>query len=253
MQSTKVALAPFLGSCSQVSTLGVKATLGEYTSEEMALLRKAERIFFPTARYARIFHALNAPIFPSFSSYQYRRSRILQTQLLKFLGCPHPRTRVYFGNRQKRAIAEDFIFPVTVFGECANPETNYSAVNTRELESLISRFNPVVIRESAEWKERIELICIQFDCVGALRRTKENDSFQEPVNFLSNVFRFIHEKTLLLIHQAGLNEISIEWGLGDDGWKVIGIKRPPIQWTDLKGSIHNRFQHICRLIELEYL
>jgi hypothetical protein len=50
-----------------------------------------------------------------------------------------------------------------------------------------------------------------------------------------------------------LDEISMEWGLGERGWQIIGMKCPPVHWTDFKGSIHNRFRYIARLIELERL
>ena len=44
----KVALAPFIADCPGVITLGVRPTLAAYRSDELALLRRAVKVYFPT-------------------------------------------------------------------------------------------------------------------------------------------------------------------------------------------------------------
>jgi len=100
----KVALAPFLRKCPAVLTLGVRAAISEYSATERAAILQAERIFFPTPRFVDIFDALDLPTFPNPTTYKYQRSRPLQQSLFKYHDLPSPRTRVYYGVRQKARI-----------------------------------------------------------------------------------------------------------------------------------------------------
>jgi len=95
------------------------------SAEERELLRSADRVLFPTPRFAPIFHAVGIRCFPSYYSYRYQRSRFLQKTLLEVLAVPRPKSRVYFGSRQKRGILKEFSPPFLLMGVPMNSPDAY--------------------------------------------------------------------------------------------------------------------------------
>ena len=108
---TRVALEGRLKKCSQVVTLGVRPNFCDYSDQEQALIRGAFKIYYPSSFYADLFDAMGKPTFPGYHTYTYAQDKIKQTALFNLLGIPHPRTRVYYGKRQKAAISSHFTFP----------------------------------------------------------------------------------------------------------------------------------------------
>lgn len=106
-----IALEGRLRECRNVITLGVRANFSDYSPEESDIIRKASTIYYPTSFYADLFDAAGKHTFPSYHTYKCVQDKIRQTALFEILGLPHPRTRVYYGNRQKKAIPEHFSFP----------------------------------------------------------------------------------------------------------------------------------------------
>ncbi len=242
-------MAPFLRSCASVTTLGIRPTFGDYTVEERDLIKRAERIYFPTPRFVDIFQALEKPTFPNPWTYRYQRSRILQKTLLQYAKYPHPHSRIYFGAKQKRKITEDFHFPLTVLSPLAISGTEHQALNEKELNELLRQHTPVVIREAVEWEERIILVCVCFECIGALRKISIEAggvSF-EPVPLKDAALREIIRLTRKLLNLARIDDIAMEWGVGNGGWQVIEMRRPPFRFGGPEAII-NRHEYICRLI-----
>jgi ribosomal protein S6--L-glutamate ligase len=111
-KTTKViALEGRLRDCRNVITLGVRPNFSDYDADEVALIRNAEKIYYPSPFYAELFDTIGKPTFPSYHCYKFVQDKIKQTALFELLDIPHPRTRVFYGKRQKKTIADHFVFP----------------------------------------------------------------------------------------------------------------------------------------------
>jgi ribosomal protein S6--L-glutamate ligase len=106
-----IALEARLRGCSNVLTLGVRPNFSDYSDTEATLIRTAEKIYYPTPFYADLFDSVGKRTFPSYHTYKCVQDKIKQTALFELLRIPHPRTRVYYGKRQKSHITKDFNFP----------------------------------------------------------------------------------------------------------------------------------------------
>ena len=109
---TIVALEGRLRHCAGVITLGVRPNFGDYSDHEQALIREASKIYYPSVLYADLFHAMGKATFPSCHTYHFAQDKIKQTALFQLQGIPHPRTRIFYGQRQKSSILKYFDFPM---------------------------------------------------------------------------------------------------------------------------------------------
>jgi ribosomal protein S6--L-glutamate ligase len=108
---TVLALEARLKGCANVRTLGVRPNFSDYPAEEAAMIRTAEKIYYPTPFYADLFNALGIDTFPSYHTYKCVQDKIKQSALFALAEIPHPRTRVFYGKRQQTKIGEHFSFP----------------------------------------------------------------------------------------------------------------------------------------------
>lgn len=106
-----IALEGRLRDCKNVITLGVRPNFSDYDRREAELIRNAKKIYYPSAFYADLFDAMGKPTFPGYHTYKCVQDKIKQTAMFELLGIPHPRTRVYYGKRQKTAITDHFTLP----------------------------------------------------------------------------------------------------------------------------------------------
>jgi len=106
-----LALEARLRACSNVRTIGVHPNFMDYSQEEVRWIRDAGKIYYPTAFYADLFDAVGKPTFPSYHTYKCAQDKIKQTALFQLAGLPHPRTRVFYGKRQRAKIREYFSYP----------------------------------------------------------------------------------------------------------------------------------------------
>lgn len=111
--STKkvVALERRLKGCKNVVTLGVRPNFCDYSAKEANMIREADKIYYPTTFYAELFDTMGKKTFPSYHTYKCVQDKIKQTALFDLLEIPHPRTRVFYGKRQKLKIRDYFQFP----------------------------------------------------------------------------------------------------------------------------------------------
>jgi ribosomal protein S6--L-glutamate ligase len=144
-----VALELRLRNCSNVLTLGVKPNFSDYSPRETELIRNAEKIYYPSQFYAELFDAMGKKTFPSYHNYKCAQDKIKQTALFQLLNLPHPRTRVYYGKRQKASIARDFQFPLVgkVPKGSAMGRGVYLITNELELKAYCQRVSPAYIQE----------------------------------------------------------------------------------------------------------
>jgi ribosomal protein S6--L-glutamate ligase len=111
-KSKAIALEARLKGCKNVTTLGVRPNFSDYSDEEANLIRNAGKIYYPTTFYADLFDAMGKKTFPSYHTYKCVQDKIKQTALFNLLKIPHPRTRVFYGKRQKKTITDHFQFPL---------------------------------------------------------------------------------------------------------------------------------------------
>ncbi len=257
-----VALAPFLEDCPSVLTLGVRASMADYSEEERGLLLHARRIFFPTLRYLDVFEALGKRTFPSAATYRYRRSRIAQQLLFEYLELPRPRTRVYRGMRQKARIEADFGFPVLVMGPQAVPgaQSRCIAHDRASLEEAVGRWNPVLARDAVEWRETAQFLLVRYGVAGVRRRrllkgeTGEGETAgYEPASPDSEDLREPLLMARRLVEAACLDDIVVECGYAGGLWRIIEMSRPPVRWALPDGAVLNRRRFICELIDSGHL
>jgi ribosomal protein S6--L-glutamate ligase len=250
MTPIKVALAPFLRSCTAIVTLEVRPTIEDYSSTEKALLRRAERVFFPTPRYAYLFDALHIPVFPTYTTYRFQRSRVLQQILFAVSGMPHPPSRIYYGRRQKETILDDFSLPVVIMGPDATLHNKRLVEHATTLEAFAKGFNPVIVQEALDWTERVRILCVHLDCVGAVRLERRDglNSSYEPTSMDRPDLRVLLETTRDFARKAHLDDVVIEWAHGKGRWHVLGLTRPPVRWPMLDGVL-NRHHYIGQLVE----
>jgi hypothetical protein len=211
---------------------------------------RAERIFFPTPRFVDIFGALELPTFPNPTTYKYQRSRLLQQSLFQYQDLPSPRTRVYYGARQKARILKDFTLPLLLLSPQAMPGKRHFIRSPTDLAYWGELYNPVLVQEAVTLEERYRFLCVQYQIVAAVRSISagSRQPFEEPVALENPVLGRPLELTRQLLHAGRLDDILVEWGYGKGHWWLLGLSRPPAKMPALQGTLQ-RHQHICDLIQ----
>jgi hypothetical protein len=250
----RVALAPFLKDCAYVTTLGIRPGLADYQPWERDLLSRAERIYFPTRRFVHVLDAGGKNTFPSAASYRYRASRLLQLSLLGYLDLPAPRTRIYYGHRQKRLILQHFNLPLLAMRLFVSPQSEWVVSTEAELRSLIGCFNPIIIQEIPPLVRRIRFVCVSYQCLVALE-SHGNEAWNGPgvpVDPQSPELCSILGATLRLLRAGHLDDMVVEWGYGREGWWVMKLSMPPARMATLSGVV-GRHQYVAKLIAEGFL
>jgi hypothetical protein len=246
----KIAIAPFLRACPAVITLGVRASVADYSAAELELLRQTACIFFPTPRFAELFRAAGKTTFPCATTYQYQRSRLLQQFLFDYAKLPSPRTRAYYGMRQRERILKEFAFPLVVLSPDAGQKETHLVTEVEELDSLTAQYRPVLIREALPWVARVRMVFVQYQCLSALRVTEvgAKTAEQEPIALSDACLVEILARTEKLLRSATLEDIVVEWGYAERQWWILRLARPPAKIRTIAGVL-NRHQYLCELIQ----
>jgi ribosomal protein S6--L-glutamate ligase len=118
------------------------------------------------------FATLGKETFPSVNCYRLRGNRLKHTALLHLLNVPHPRTRVYYGDKQKREILKDFVFPLVAkkAREAADGKQTFLINNRKQLDWYNQHFNPALIQEYVAPKEELRVIVINYQTTFGYRR-----------------------------------------------------------------------------------
>ncbi len=158
-----IALEARLRDCKNVRTLGVRPNFSDYSSDEAELLRKADKIYYPTTFYADLFDAAGKKLFPSYHTYKCVQDKIKQTAMFELLRIPHPATRVFYGRkRKKRRILEQFSFPM--IGKTPRGSAMGRGVfllrNPAELDAYLDQTSPAYIQERLESDRDIRVVII---------------------------------------------------------------------------------------------
>jgi ribosomal protein S6--L-glutamate ligase len=174
-----IALEGRLRSCRNVLTLGVRTNFSDYTREEIAAIRAAATIYYPSTFYADLFDAAGKKTFPSYHTYKCVQDKIKQTALFELREIPHPRTRVFYGPERRRRILEQFRFPFVakVPRGSALGRGVFLVRNPGELDAYCGRTTVAYIQEYLPADRDMRIIVIGNRVVHAYWRIAPEDGF----------------------------------------------------------------------------
>ena len=183
MPKQAIALEARLRNCKNVNTLGVRSNFSDYSSQEAELIRAANKIYYPTTFYADLFDAMGKATFPSYHTYKCVQDKIKQTALFELLKIPHPRTRVFYGKRQKNSIQQYFDFPfiAKIPRGSAMGRGVYLIHNEKDLRSYLKEVSPAYIQEYLPIDRDIRVVVIGKRIVHAYWRVATENEFRSNV------------------------------------------------------------------------
>jgi ribosomal protein S6--L-glutamate ligase len=238
-----------------VVTLGVLSQIGDYTEKELELLRTAEIIFYPTARFVELFATLGKVTFPTVNCYRLRGDRLKQVALLRMLNLPYPRTRVYYGQKQKQRVLEDFALPLIAKKPLASEAGRdvFLVEHSDKLERYNRKVNPAYIQEYVPPELELRVVVINYERIfGSWRRVaggnhRENsvragawqrkDLPREAINLAKNV-----------AHKGGLSDVTVEMIFDGHQFLVLELN---FQYDEM-GDLHpgqERLKTVMEMIE----
>lgn len=178
-----IALEGRLRDCKNVLTLGVRSNFSDYSPREAELIRSARKIYYPSPFYADLFDAMGKQTFPSYHNYKCVQDKIKQTALFEMLNIPHPRTRVYYGKRQKNFIAEHFMFPFVakIPRGSAMGRGVYLIQDEKQLADYLNLTNVAYIQEYLPVDRDIRVIVIGDKVVHAYWRIAPENDFRSNI------------------------------------------------------------------------
>lgn len=200
-----------------VNTVGFKPNFQDYSSKEQAMIIGSEKIYYPTAFYADLFNAMGKKTFPSFHTYKFALDKIKQTAIFKLQGIPHPRTRVFYGKKQKQTILSYFDFPFIAKKATGSARgVHVFLIKTREdLDAYLKSGGPAYIQEYLPIKRDMRLIVIGKKIRLAYWRIAPFDSFKTNLSQGGEIsFDPIPEQAcelaLLTAKKCGWDDVGID-------------------------------------------
>jgi ribosomal protein S6--L-glutamate ligase len=223
-----VALEARLKDCRNVITLGVRPNFSDYGPEKSELIRKAKKIYYPTGFYADLFDAAGKIIFPSYHTYKFSQDKIKQTAVFDLLNIPHPRTRVFYGRRQKQKIGEYFIYPfiAKIARGSAMGRGVFLIKCRQDLEAYLSLGGPAYIQEYLPIDRDLRIVVIGKRVVHAYWRIAPAGEFKSNVAAGAGVsFEKVPEESLKLAlftaGACGWNDVGIDICCHDGKYYVL--------------------------------
>lgn len=178
-----IALEARLRNCRNVVTLGVHPNFCDYTPRETDLILDAQKIYYPTDFYADLFDTAGKKTFPSYHTYKCVQDKIKQTTLFNLLGIRHPKTRIFYGKRQKSRINKFFQFPF--IGKVPRGSAMGRGVflihNQAELDEYCDTVTPAYIQEYLPVDRDIRVVVIGYQIVAAYWRIAAKGEFRSNV------------------------------------------------------------------------
>lgn len=175
-----IALERRLRHCPRITTLGVRPNFMDYSPEERALIRQAHKIYYPSSFYADLLDAMGKKTFPSYHNYKFAQDKIKQSALYTLGGIPHPRTRVFYGPRQKRAILKMFDLPLIakVPRGSALGRGVFLIRTPEELECYCHAVSPAYIQEYLPVERDIRIVVIGGKAMQAYWRIAAHGNYR---------------------------------------------------------------------------
>ncbi|MFO7684696.1 MAG: ATP-grasp domain-containing protein [Desulfobacterales bacterium] len=178
-----IALEGRLKRCRNVTTLGVRTNFDAYSPSEQAMIRGAHKIYCPTSFYAELFDAVGKQTFPSYHTYKCAQDKIKQSALFALLAIAHPRTRVFYGYRQKKAIRDHFAYPfiAKIPRGSSMGRGVYLIRNDEDLRRYLAGAHPAYIQEYIPLERDIRVVIIGREIAHAYWRINPAHDFRSNV------------------------------------------------------------------------
>ncbi len=162
MESKPVAIGARLKNCTAIHTLGLKPNFNDYSKKEQELILNAPKIYYPTAFYADLFNTMDKDTFPSYHTYKFAQDKIMQTALFQMLDIPHPKTRVFYGKKQKQQILDFFQFPFIAKKArgSAKGRDVFLINNPKDLDTYLEKEGPAYIQEYLPIERDMRIVII---------------------------------------------------------------------------------------------
>jgi ribosomal protein S6--L-glutamate ligase len=213
----KIALEARLRNCSGIVTLGVRPNFSDYTTDEIDMLRRAKKVYYPSSFYADLFDAMGKKTFPSYHTYKFAQDKIKQTALFQLLDIPHPQTRVFYGKRQKSKIEDYFRYPMVakVARGSAMGRGVYLIESRNALAAYCQAHHSAYIQEYLAIDKDIRVIIIGKEVVHAYWRVAPPGDFRTNVAqggqiHLENVPEEATSLALTVALQCGWDDVGID-------------------------------------------
>jgi len=180
LNNRPVALGVRLKRYPSIQTLGFKPNFCEYSHSEQNLILNADKIYYPTAFYADLFNAMGKKTFPSFHTYKFAMDKIKQTACFNMLDIPHPKTKIFYGEKQKKTIENYFTFPFIAKKARGSSKGNgvYLISNRKDLSCFLKSKIPAYIQEYIPIKKDMRIIIIGKKIRLAYWRIADSDNFR---------------------------------------------------------------------------
>ena len=223
-----VALGSRLRKCRNVITLGVRTNLSDYSEPDKELILNANKIYYPSEFYADLFDTMGKPTFPSYHTYKCVMDKIKQTALFALLDIPHPRTRVFYGRRQKEKICRHFSFPfiAKIPRGSAMGRGVFLIHNPDDLQKYLDNVHPAYIQEYIPIDRDIRVVVIGNRIVHAYWRLIPDSDFRSNVAAggqisLAPVPQDVRDLALNTARACGWDDVGIDICQSDKGLYVL--------------------------------
>ena len=223
-----LALEHRLRHCRNVRTLGVRTNIADYTDEEIRLIRRAPKIYYPSVFYADLLDAMGKGLFPSYHTYKCVQDKIKQTALLQLMAMPHPVTRVFYGKRRAEKIRRAFGFPLIakIPRGSALGRGVYLVRDEAALAAYLARTPVAYIQEYLALDRDIRVVVIGERVVHAYWRLAPRGEYRSNLAVggtisLEKVPRKALELALHTARRCGWNDVGIDICEHDGGYLVL--------------------------------
>ena len=217
MNSRPVALGARLKQYPLIQTLGFKPNFQDYSAQEQNLILNSKKIYYPTAFYADLFNAMGKETFPSYHTYKFALDKIKQTAVFNMLDIPHPKTKIFYGKKQKQTILFYFAFPFIAKKARGSAKGNdvYLIQNTEDLFVYLKNKGPAYIQEYFPIDRDMRVIIIGTKIRLAYWRIAAKDNFKTNISQGGTIcFDPLNQKALdlarMTAQKCGWNDVGID-------------------------------------------
>ncbi|SMC27623.1 hypothetical protein SAMN02746041_03019 [Desulfacinum hydrothermale DSM 13146] len=239
-----VALAPFLSHVRAVRTLGIRPRMADYTREERRALLGADRVLYPTPRFATVLEAAGCRCFPSAFTYSLWKDRTLQWRTAAYAQVPLPWHRICHGDRAKQDVLARWGLPLRAAGPRCPRDPVLTVDRLEQWEQACRTHNPLMVWRPVQAKAALEVFCVQDVAVAWRLLDPEGHLAGERTVSVRQAV----QATQRWFHEVRVSEALVRWVWTGDQWLFDALKRPPSRWRHGQG-VCRRFQIIADLVE----
>jgi ribosomal protein S6--L-glutamate ligase len=212
-----VAIGARLKQYNDILTLGFKPNFQDYLKHEKELILNAKKIYYPTVFYADLFNTMGKKTFPSFHTYKFALDKIKQTAIFNMLKIPHPKTKTFYGKKQKLDILNFFDFPFIAKKPRGSSKGNgiYLIQNSEDLLKYLNKKEPAYIQEYFPIEQDMRIIIIGKKIRLAYYRIAASDNFKTNISQGGTIsFAPLPQKALdlalMISSKCGWDDVGID-------------------------------------------